>query len=538
MRGRDGCRGARAGDGEDAHRRGQRGGRRPAGSGRGLQRVRRRELVGVRRERARCRLSGRGRACPQGGVGRAVAEGKPRGPAAALRRRAAPQGRLAGSAGRGQGRPAPAGNGARRARLVRRRHAWTRGLSPPLSARGVALRAQFRGRRDAHARSAPRPHGTLCRARARPRRAPRRDHAPHARPLQRGAGSPRLPTHVERGRAGAWGRGGAAATGDSRGAARLSPSVASPERSRIIARQLMGKDIELAILFADVVGSTRLYDTMGDLRARDMVAICIDVMRGATEQRQGTVIKTMGDEVMATFPTADAALNAAAQMQQQISTYAYLHCDGRPVAIRIGCHYGPVMLEIRDVFVAAVHIANRMTSQAKAGQIVTTAATVEKLSPEWRASCRQIDVATLKGQGSEVALYEVLWQTEDVTSMVPGIATEPRSGHHLRLRLQWQDRELLVDERHSSVTIGRAEDNDMVVKGNLISRLHARIEISRNKFVLIDQSTHATLLQSADGAESLVRRDSLQIKGQGMIGLGRLPERGSPQTIGYACEEA
>ena len=61
----------------------------------------------------------------------------------------------------------------------------------------------------------------------------------------------------------------------------------------------MGKDIELAILFADVVGSTRLYELMGDLRARDMVSICIDVMRSATEQRHGTVIKTMGDEVMA-----------------------------------------------------------------------------------------------------------------------------------------------------------------------------------------------------------------------------------------------
>jgi adenylate cyclase len=108
----------------------------------------------------------------------------------------------------------------------------------------------------------------------------------------------------------------------------------------------------------------------------------------------------------------------------------------------------------------------------------------------------------------------------------------------MRLRLQCQDRELLVDERHSSVTIGRAEDNDVVVKGNLISRLHARIEISRNKFVLIDQSTNGTFVQSADGEESFVRRDSLQIKGQGMIGLGRLPEQGSPQTIGYTCEEA
>jgi adenylate cyclase len=300
----------------------------------------------------------------------------------------------------------------------------------------------------------------------------------------------------------------------------------------------MGRDIELAILFADVVGSTRLYDIMGDLRARDMVATCIEVMRSATEQRQGTVIKTMGDEVMATFPTADAALNAAAQMQQQISTHAQLKVDGQPVAIRIGCHFGPVMLENRDVFGAAVHTANRMTSQAKAGQIVTTAATVEKLSPEWRAACRQIDVATLKGQGSEVVLYEVLWQTEDVTSMVPGIAAEARPARPLRLRLRIEDRELLVDERHSSVTIGRAEDNDVVIKGNLISRLHARIEISRNKFVLVDQSTNGTFVQTSDGEEAFVRRDSLQIKGQGMIGLGRLPEQGSAQTIRFSCEES
>jgi class 3 adenylate cyclase len=299
----------------------------------------------------------------------------------------------------------------------------------------------------------------------------------------------------------------------------------------------MGKDIELAILFADVVGSTRLYELMGDLRARDMVAICIDIMRSATEQRQGTVIKTMGDEVMSTFPSADEALNAAAQMQQQISSHAQLKVDGQPVSIRIGCHFGPVMLENRDVFGATVHTANRMTSQAKAGQIITTAATVERLSPEWRASCRQIDIATIKGQGSEVALYEVLWQSEDVTSMVPAISMSARPTRLLRLRLRANDRDLVVDEQHSSITIGRAEDNDVVIKGNLISRLHARIEINRNKFVLIDQSTNGTFVQTSDGEESFVRRDSLQIKGEGAIGLGKLPEQDSPQTIRFICEE-
>src|SRR5580704_1733099 len=116
----------------------------------------------------------------------------------------------------------------------------------------------------------------------------------------------------------------------------------------------MGKDIEVAILFADVVGSTRLFEVMGDLRARDMVSICLDVMRQATEQHSGTVIKTIGDEVMATFPTADDALNAAAQMQKQIATHGELRVEGQPVAIRVGCHFGPVVLEARDVFGASV----------------------------------------------------------------------------------------------------------------------------------------------------------------------------------------
>lgn len=301
----------------------------------------------------------------------------------------------------------------------------------------------------------------------------------------------------------------------------------------------MGQEIELAIVFADVVGSTKLYELLGDLRARDMVGICIDVMRVATEQNHGTVIKTMGDEVMATFPTADDALNAAAQMQKQIVLHPALKVDEQTVAIRIGCNFGPVVLENRDIFGSAVHTANRMTSQAKAGQIITTATMVEHLSDEWRASVRQIDIATLKGRSSEVALFEVLWQTEDVTSMVPAIAmtSRERPNKGLRLRLRYQGQEVLVDDGHASITMGRAEENDLVIKGNLISRLHARIEINRGKFILIDQSTNGTFVVGKDGEEAFVRRDSMQIRGEGLIGLGKAPDSNSSQVIRYTCEE-
>ncbi len=121
--------------------------------------------------------------------------------------------------------------------------------------------------------------------------------------------------------------------------------------------------------------------------------------------------------------------------------------------------------------------------------------------------------------------------------MVPAIAMNSRPVRLVRLRLRCQDRELQLDDQKANITIGRAEDNDFVIKGNLISRLHARIELNRNKFVLIDQSTNGTFVQTAEGEESFVRRDSLQLKGEGMIGLGRLPEPDSVQTIRFVCEE-
>jgi class 3 adenylate cyclase len=298
----------------------------------------------------------------------------------------------------------------------------------------------------------------------------------------------------------------------------------------------MGEDVALAVLFADVVGSTRLYERMGDQRARDMVALCIDVMRDATEQCDGAVIKTMGDEVMATFPSADQALNAAAQMQKQIAAHSGLRVDGQPVSIRIGCHYGPVVAESRDIFGSTVHTANRMTSQAKAGQIIITEATVAQLTAQWRGACRLIDNAPIKGRSTEVALYEVLWQVDDVTSMVRTVGENVDRAGVTRLRLWWLDRELLIDEHRPILTIGRADENDLVVKGNLVSRLHARIEYARHKFTLIDHSTNGTFVREGGGEEAFVRRDSLQLKGGGLISLGRIPEADSAQTIRFVCE--
>jgi len=299
----------------------------------------------------------------------------------------------------------------------------------------------------------------------------------------------------------------------------------------------MGKDKELVILFADVVGSTRLFEELGDEAARGIVAICVGIMRKATGQHGGAVIKTMGDEIMATFPDCDGALDAAVQMQTETHAHPALELNGQRVTIRIGAHYGSVMVETHDVFGAAVHTANRMTSQAKAGQIIVTDAVQRHLAPEWSAMVRQLDVSVPRGQQGEIIVYEVLWRGEEVTSMLPAIATITEQHRPFHLRLRYGGKEIMLDDRQRpSVTIGRGDENDLVVRGNLVSRLHARVEAGKNHFVLVDESTNGSFVKTTNGEEAFVRRDSLQLRGSGVIGLGRTPEDDSYHTIEYFCE--
>jgi adenylate cyclase len=293
----------------------------------------------------------------------------------------------------------------------------------------------------------------------------------------------------------------------------------------------MAKDLEVAIVFADVVGSTQLYDKFGDTKASETVALCLDVMKDATYQFNGTVIKTIGDEVMSTFETVDDAMGAAVMMQSRVTSET--RDSDIPVTIRIGCHYGPVVQEQNDIFGAAVHTANRMTSQAKAKQIVISGFTVEQMSPELKRQTRQIDVATVRGRLDEVALYELVWQPDEATSMLPTLEWENRGRRASRLLINFKDSTIELSDKRKSINLGRADDNDLVVKGNLISRIHAKIEMRRGKFVLIDQSTNGTFIQNVRGQETFIRRDSMELADEGTIGLGRAEEPGTSLAIHY-----
>ncbi len=291
----------------------------------------------------------------------------------------------------------------------------------------------------------------------------------------------------------------------------------------------MLQDVRLAVLFADISGSTQLYDTLGDLRARAIVAQCLSVMTEVTEKHGGTLIKTIGDEVMTSFPDAGAAGVAAVEMQECI---AGMVVEGRKMAIRVGFHEGPTLREDDDVFGDAVNLAARMVSQAKAGQILTTGETAAALPLTLRNACRQIDLTVVKGKRDEIAIHELVWQASDATIMRAPWAARHRDARRMAFSASGVSVE--VGDAHGAATIGRADQNDLVVRQPVVSRLHARIEYRNGRFVLTDLSANGTYVVPDGGETRLLHRDSLDLTGSGELGLGETVSPNSPAVVRYA----
>ena len=117
------------------------------------------------------------------------------------------------------------------------------------------------------------------------------------------------------------------------------------------------QDLECAILFADIAGSTRIYQTLGDERAQACITACLTRLTLIASRHEGVLIKTIGDEIMCRFPTADAALQAACAMHESLRDDP--PPSELPVNVRIGTHYGPVILELNARPGLAVQLANR-----------------------------------------------------------------------------------------------------------------------------------------------------------------------------------
>jgi class 3 adenylate cyclase len=272
-----------------------------------------------------------------------------------------------------------------------------------------------------------------------------------------------------------------------------------------------------AILFADMGGSTKLYDTLGDAEAHRIAGECLGRISRIVTQYEGRVIKTIGDEVMATFETADAASAAACEIQ--LATTGDEDPGRTPMPVHVGFHYGSVIEDSADVFGDSVNLAARLVGLARAGEILTSAETVACLSEAERARIRQIDHRNVKGKQEAIDVYEVVWQTLELTALNPLPPRDDETAHLcLIFEVAGQRHELSPDR--PELQIGRSADNEIVVSDMRASRHHATAALSQGKFILRDASTNGTVVHPRDKKPVVLRREEMILPTAGTISIG------------------
>ena len=215
---------------------------------------------------------------------------------------------------------------------------------------------------------------------------------------------------------------------------------------------------------------------------------------------------------------------------------AVSNSDIGPPSVRVGAHKGPVVSVGEDLFGSAVIVAARMVTLAKQRQTIITEQTVEALTPEYRNLVRYIDKTTVKGKKGELKIYEVVSDQEDAT--ISSGLKKPLETPTLRshLTLQFRGQKIEADKNRSSVTLGRFNQSDVVMKNHRVSRSHARIEYRRGKFVLTDQSLNGTFIHTQEGKGIYLKRDEMVLQGKGFISLGGKVDQNSPGAIHFAIE--
>ena len=274
----------------------------------------------------------------------------------------------------------------------------------------------------------------------------------------------------------------------------------------------------LAVLFADVAGSTKLYETLGDALAKRLIDECLVLLRAQVTRHGGRVVKTIGDELMCVLPDADKACLAATDMQLRVAELPQQGDVRR--AIRVGFQSGPVIEDGADVFGDTVNVAARMASVAKAGQIMTTAASIAQLAPLLRNNSRRIAALAVKGKGDALEVCEILWQSgEELTMATPSVLNPPQ--RLVRVRLRYGAQQCVLDEASPQLMLGRDAACAVPVQDRMASRQHARLELRQGKPYLQDQSTNGSFVRFDGEDELVLRREEVMLRGAGRVAFGR-----------------
>jgi class 3 adenylate cyclase/pSer/pThr/pTyr-binding forkhead associated (FHA) protein len=191
------------------------------------------------------------------------------------------------------------------------------------------------------------------------------------------------------------------------------------ERTRLDVELERCKEL-VTVLFVDIVGSTRFYDEHGDVAGLVMVQKCLDLLIPLVEQHGGTVIKTIGDAILARFCDVEAAVRSAVDMQRNLAERNLGRAPYDQIHIRVAINLGLALLKGNDVFGDVVNVAARIESAAEPNEIAISPSVYEKIRHLPNVPVRQkASGVELKGKSGKLDLYRVVWRQGEAAGPAP-----------------------------------------------------------------------------------------------------------------------
>lgn len=294
------------------------------------------------------------------------------------------------------------------------------------------------------------------------------------------------------------------------------------------------------VVFADLRGSTALFETLGNAEATSVVTHCVSALAAPVSAQRGRVVKTLGDGLMALFESPASAVKAAARMHDVLESMVRrgdqrgASAGLRGLKLQVTMAHGEVVEMGDDAFGDAVNVAARLLDHAGDNETLITVEVLLGLSTDQRLRWRSLDRIVLRGRAEPVQVHVLGGRRGGGDQAVTQFgdfapATDDPDG----LRLHWQGSDRLFGNEQLPVVLGRSPQSSFCVDDSRVSRSHCRIDGQGGSLQLTDLSFNGTYVRFADGEVVSLRRGSCTLHGSGTIGLGGSPNDASSPRVRF-----
>ena len=286
--------------------------------------------------------------------------------------------------------------------------------------------------------------------------------------------------------------------------------------------------VQTTVVFADLMGSTGVFETIGNARASRVVTQLTQWIGEIVLAHRGRVVKTLGDGVLAVFPSAPDAISAVVDIQRSHQKRIASAGSATRMPIRIGVARGDVEFVDGDCYGDAVNVASRLSDLSGPHQIWANNLSLEASVEAEGVRFRPLGPITIRGRAEPCAVFQVEWH-ENVNSdfLTMQASLDSQSGAIDKgvlggeIELVWLDVRKRFRSFQLPIHIGRVSQAEFAVNDPRVSRAHARIDWRNGSILLVDVSTYGSWVRfSGGGSDLLLRREECVLHGKGEIALG------------------